>query len=265
MNASPATEHGAAIYASGIWVSIDGETVLEDIHLAVPERGYVGLIGPNGGGKTTLLKLLLGLVRPDRGRVRLQGLPPEEARARVGYVPQAIEFDRAFPITVHDVVRMGRLHRRGLLRSFTEEDNAVVDRALAAVRLQDLHRRPLADLSGGERQRALIARALAVEPSILLLDEPTASVDSRIRGSVFDLLAELNETMTILLVTHDMAAISTAVKSVGCLNRRLHYHGEREISAETLEEVYQCPIELIAHGVPHRVFPEHHHGPGPHD
>ena len=209
--------------------------------------------------------MLLGLVQPDRGEVLIHGQPPRDARPKIGYVPQAIEFDRAFPITVYDVVRMGRLHRRGLLRPFTLEDDAAVDRARSAVHLTDLSRRPLADLSGGERQRALIARALVVEPSVLLLDEPTASVDSRIRGSVFELLHELNETMTILLVTHDMAAVSTAVKTVGCLNRRLHYHGGREISAETLEEVYQCPIELIAHGVPHRVFPEHDHGHEHHD
>jgi zinc transport system ATP-binding protein len=250
----------AAIHVEHLWLSMDGEPVLEDINLSVPPLGFVGLIGPNGGGKTTLLRILLGLTRPDRGCVRIQGQAPEDARPLVGYVPQAIEFDRAFPITVREVVQMGRLHRRGLLRRFTAEDDEAVDHALASVRLDGLHRRPLADLSGGERQRALIARALAVEPSLLLLDEPTSSVDSRIRGSVFELLAELNGTMTILLVTHDMAAISTAVKTVGCLNRRLHYHGGREVSAETLEEVYQCPIELIAHGVPHRVFPEHHHG-----
>jgi zinc transport system ATP-binding protein len=199
------------------------------------------------------------LIQPQRGQVRVLGRPVRESRHRIGYVPQAIEFDRAFPIRTRDVVRMGRLHRRGLLHGLQREDDRAVDEALAAVELSDVQREPFGSLSGGQRQRALVARALAVEPDILLLDEPTASVDARVRTSVFELLHRLNERMTILMVTHDMAAVSTYVKTVGCLNRTLHYHGNHELTQAMVEESYQCPVDLIAHGVPHRVLAGHTH------
>jgi zinc transport system ATP-binding protein len=153
---------------------------------------------------------------------------------------------------------MGRLAQRGLLRQFTREDDALVEEALRSMKILDLFDRAIGDLSGGEQQRVLIARALAGEPRILLLDEPTSGVDPGARGSLYDLLARLNEEVTILLVTHDLGVISSYVKTVGCLNHRLVYHGDKELPEGMLEEAYQCPIDLIAHGTPHRVFPHHH-------
>ncbi len=247
------------ISTRGLCAGYDGETILENIDLSVKRCDFIGLIGPNGGGKTTLLKVLLGLIEPTQGEVQVLGKPVKETRHRIGYVPQAIEFDAQFPIRVRDVVRMGRLNRRGLLHRLRKEDAQVVDDALEAVELTELQNEPLADLSGGQRQRVLIARALAIEPEILLLDEPTASADARIRTNVFELLHRLNERMTILMVTHDMAAVSTYVKTVGCLNRTLHYHGDHELTAAMVEETYRCPVELIAHGVPHRVLAGHDH------
>jgi zinc transport system ATP-binding protein len=242
-----------------MWAGYEREPVLEDINLSVYEGDFIGLIGPNGGGKTTLIRVLLGLLPPTRGQVRIMGLPVQEGRRMIGYVPQLVEFDREFPISVWDVARMGRLGKRRLLRRYTAQDDEIVTRALRQVELHDLRQQPIGELSGGQRQRAYIARALATQPEILLLDEPTSSVDPQVSSSIYELLRRLNEHVTILLISHDMSAISSHVKTVGCLNRRLFYHGEKEITAEMLELAYQCPIDLIAHGVPHRVFSEHAH------
>jgi zinc transport system ATP-binding protein len=241
----------------GVCAEYDGTRVLNGINLDVAPLDFIGIVGPNGGGKSTLLRILLGLVRPTQGRVRILGQPVRQVRDRVGYVPQYLEMDRDFPIRVRDVVCMGRLGKRSLFRSYSREDREVVERALAEVGLQNQADRALGELSGGQRQRVLIARALAVEPEILLLDEPTASIDPQVTGSIYELLRRLNRQVTILLVTHDMGAVSSCVKTVGCLNRELHYHGTRELTAELVEAAYQCPIDLIAHGIPHRVFPEH--------
>jgi zinc transport system ATP-binding protein len=240
-----------------LWAGYDSDLVLEDINLSVRELDFIGLIGPNGGGKTTLLRVLLGLLPPMRGAVRVMGQSAKEGRRYVGYVPQTIEFDRDFPISVWDVVRMGRLGKRRLLQRYTAEDDEIVAEALRRVEMLDLRDRPIGELSGGQRQRVYIARALATEPNILLLDEPLASVDPQVSTHIYELLRRLNEQITILMVSHDMSAISSHVKTVGCLNRWLFYHGEKQLTPDMLEAAYQCPIDLIAHGVSHRVFPEH--------
>jgi zinc transport system ATP-binding protein len=240
-----------------LWAGYENELVLEDINLAVNELDFIGLIGPNGGGKTTLLKVLLGLLLPMRGEVRILDKSVKEGRRYIGYVPQVIQFDRDFPISVWDVALMGRLGKRRLLQRYTAEDEEVVAEALRQVEILDLRDRPIGELSGGQRQRAYIARALATEPKILLLDEPTASVDPQVSISIYELLSRLNDYVTILMISHDMSAISAHVKTVGCLNRQLFYHGEKQITPDMLEAAYRCPIDLIAHGVPHRVFPEH--------
>jgi zinc transport system ATP-binding protein len=257
----------------GLSAGYDGDSVLEDVSFTMRRCDFVGIIGPNGGGKTTLLRVLLGLLRPTAGTVEIMGLPPEEGRHFVGYVPQIIEFDRAFPINVWNVVRMGRLGtgsgagRRVLelpLLSRSSTDDEAVEQALRDVDMLEHRRRPIGELSGGQRQRVYIARALVARPSLLLLDEPTSSVDPHVRENVYELLQSLNDHLTILLVTHDIGVISSYVKTVGCLNRRLEYHGEKQLTAAMLETAYECPIDLIAHGVPHRVFSEHErHSCGP--
>ena len=240
-----------------LWAGYDSEPVLEDINLSVRELDFIGLIGPNGGGKTTLFKVLLGLLPPVRGEVRVMGQSVEEGRRHIGYVPQSVEFDRDFPISVWEATRMGRLGHRRLLQRYTAEDDEIVAQALRSVDMLDLRDHPIGELSGGQRQRVYIARALATEPRILLLDEPMASVDPQVSAGVYELLNRLNERITSLMVSHDMSAISSHVKTVGCLNRRLFYHGEKQITPDMLEAAYQCPIDLIAHGVSHRVFGEH--------
>jgi zinc transport system ATP-binding protein len=257
MSTEATDTHREVISAQHLWATYDGEPVLEDINLSVGEFDFIGLIGPNGGGKTTLLKVLLGLLPPTRGQVCVMDKPVKEARRYIGYVPQSVQFDRDFPISVWDVVRMGRLGRRRLLQRYTAEDDQVVAEALRSANMLDLRDRPIGALSGGQRQRVYIARALATEPKILLLDEPMAGIDPQVSASIYELLRQLNEHITILLVSHDMSAISSHVKTVGCLNRRLFYHGGKQITPDMLEAAYRCPIDLIAHGVPHRVFSEH--------
>jgi zinc transport system ATP-binding protein len=244
----------------GVWVEYDGRPVLEDIDLTVRERDFLGIIGPNGGGKTTLLRVLLGLVSPARGRVTVLGRTPNEARRFVGYVPQRVEFDDEFPISVWDVAMMGRLSQRGLLKPYTEADRLMVEEALRQVDMLDHRGRQIGQLSGGERQRVYVARALASAPEILLLDEPTASVDTRVVGGIYEVLEELNRRVTIVLVSHDIGVVSSYVKTIACLNRHLIYHESKEITADMLEAAYQCPVDLIAHGLPHRVLDVHDSG-----
>ncbi|HEX2486687.1 MAG TPA: metal ABC transporter ATP-binding protein [Myxococcota bacterium] len=246
-----------AIELRGVWFAYGSVPVLEDVNLVVEPRDYLALLGPNGGGKTTLLRLVLGLLRPTRGSVRVLGVEPTRAHGRVGYVPQRAQFDPEFPIRVVDVVRMGRLRRDRMLRPLTARDREVAARALATVEAAELAERPIGALSGGQLQRVLIARALALEPELLLLDEPTASLDERIGTSVWELLAELSRSLTVVVISHDIGAISRHVRSVACLNRRLHAHPSRELTPEMLEATYGCPVDLIAHGHPHRVLQDH--------
>ncbi len=238
-------------------VALEGELVLDEVNLTVNELDFIGLIGPNGGGKTTLLRTLLGLITPTWGEVSVMGGSVKAGRRYISYVPQAVEFDRDFPVKVWEVALMGRLSHRGLLRRYTASDRAVVADALGKVGMLELEDRPLGELSGGQRQRVYIARALATEPKIMLLDEPMANVDPQTSSNIYELLGQLNERITILMISHDLAAISSYVKTVGCLNRRLFYHGGRQITPEMLEAGYQCPVDLIAHEVPHRHLGEH--------
>jgi zinc transport system ATP-binding protein len=245
------------IKLSNIYVNYGKNNILENINLQVKELDFIGIIGPNGGGKTTLLKTLLGLISPKSGKISIMNYPVSQGRKYIGYIPQVLEFDRRFPILVEDVVRMGRLSKSHLFRRYNCQDEKIVTHCLAQVGMIKLRSRPIGELSGGERQRVYIARALASQPLILLLDEPTANVDSKIQNNIYELLKELNEYMTILLISHDLGAISTYVKTIACLNRRLHYHQDKLITPQMIQETYQCPVDLIAHGIPHRILPKH--------
>jgi zinc transport system ATP-binding protein len=240
-----------------LWAGYEHEPVLEDINLSVKELDFIGLIGPNGGGKTTLIKVLLGLLPPMRGEVRIMDQSVKKGRRHIGYVPQTNEFDRDFPIKVRDVVRLGRLGKRRLMHPYTSEDDKIVAETLRQVGVLNLQDRPIGELSGGQLQRVYIARALATKPKIMLLDEPVTSVDVEATSRIYELLNDLNKRMTILLISHDVGVISSYVKTIGCLNRRLYYHDDKHITSEMLEAAYHCPVDLIAHGVPHRVFPDH--------
>ena len=240
-----------------VWVHYDNVLALENINLSINKSDFLGIIGPNGGGKTTLLKVIVGLVEPSRGEVRVFGDTPERSRRQVGYVPQQVQLDRSFPASVQDVVLMGRLGHARPFRQFTGEDKKIVWDCLEKVEMLNLRHRQIGRLSEGQRQRVYIARALATEPKMLLLDEPTASIDEPTQKEFFELLQDLKQNMSVILVTHDIGVISTYVDKIACLNRRLFYHGSKEITPEMLQELYQCPVEILAHGVPHRVLKEH--------
>jgi len=241
----------------GVTAGYDGEPALEEVDLTVRRGDFLAVLGPNGGGKTTLLKVLLGLVEPWRGRV-VNHLP--RRRGALGYVPQFAAFDRHFPIRVREVVEMGRLGLRRPPRRLTAGDRAAARNALERMGLAALAERHIGDLSGGQLQRTLIARAIAGEPEVLLLDEPLASVDAELRGTLVETLEALHRELTLVVVTHDLTPFAPAVRQIACINHRLHYHPEGKLTAGMLEEVYGCPVELIAHGVPHRVLAPH----GPH-
>lgn len=231
-----------------------GVDVLRDVSFEFYEGDFVGIIGPNAGGKTTLLKLILGLLRPDSGSIRVLGVSPDEARGLVGYVPQYAHFDRSFPIRVRTAVTMGTLGRG---RMGDEVASDAVDRALEQLELHVVADRQMGSLSGGQLQRALIARALVTEPKLLLLDEPTASLDTRIGRSVYELLEELAEKITVVLVSHDIGVISRHVRTIACLNVEMHYHHSKHLTPEMIEAAYGCPVDLVAHGHPHRVLEQH--------
>lgn len=258
-------KNNPVIQIKNLWAGYDNQSVLEDINLLVYESDFLGLIGPNGGGKTTLLKTLIGLVKPFSGEIRVMGKSVQEGRCHIGYVPQMIVMDRRFPIRVWEVVQMGLLGCRRPLQPITSADRETIQFSLAQVEMDQLGNRAIGDLSVGQRQRVYIARALATSPQILLLDEPTASVDPQIAGVIYELLKKINQTVTIVMVSHDMNAVSAHVKSIGCVNRRLHYHGDKEICGDMLEAIYECPVELIAHGLPHRVLASHDHIKRNHD
>lgn len=252
------------IKIKGVWAGYDGHAILENINLTINQSDFIGLIGPNGGGKTTLLKTIVGLIKPYRGEISVMGKSVADGRCHVGYVPQHVDFDRQFPIRVWEVVQMGLLGCRHPLQPITKADRETINYALEQVEMANLNSRAIGDLSIGQRQRVYIARALATNPQILLLDEPTASIDPQVAGAIYELLGKLNQTVSILMISHDMNAVSSYVKTVGCLNRTLHYHGEKEVTKDMLEAIYGCPVDLIAHGLPHRVLSTHDHTGGSH-
>lgn len=248
-----------ALHIEGLTVRYGQTTALSNVCMDVEEGAFLGIIGPNGGGKTTLIKAILGLVPRESGTIEVFG-KEKGAGSAMGYVPQFSAVDRGFPISVNEVVMTAFL--KGPLHPFfrySQEHRKKAEENLKRVGILELKDRQISQLSGGEFQRMLIARALATDPKILLLDEPTASVDPSSRQQIFELLSELNKSVTILLVTHDMMAVASQVSTIACLNRSLVYHGEPELTEETVSRMYGCPVDLIAHGVPHRVLGGHGH------
>lgn len=248
---------------SDVTFAYNGGAVLQDVNLKIRREDFIAMIGPNGGGKTTLLKLILGLLKPDKGVIRVDGQSTQKASSAIGYVPQDVHINRNFPISVLDVVLMGKLDPKKRWGRKTGDNRKDAMATLKRLEMADHADKKIGELSGGQRQRVFIARALVTQPKLLLLDEPTASIDTRGQSEFFELLKELNKDVSILVVSHDLMAVSRYVKSVACVNRRLHYHNQAEITGEMLETMYPCtmeetcPVELVAHGLPHRVLKDH--------
>ncbi len=227
---------------------------LENINLKVKENEFLAIIGPNGGGKTTLLKVLLGLITPTEGLVKFN------KDVTLGYVPQFTRFNTNFPITVEDVILTGRLPSKlKFFHRYYKEDLDIALDIMKRLGIEEFRYRQIDKLSGGQKQKVLIARALLIEPKILLLDEPTASLDSNSKNEIYNLLKVINKDKTIVMVSHDIGVISSYIDSVACLNKRLYYHGDdTKLDRNKLESSYGCPVELIAHGgTPHRVLCKH--------
>lgn len=234
------------------------QQVLRDITFEIKKGEFLAVIGPNGGGKSTLLKILLGILKPDSGSVKIFGQKPGSVKC-IGYVPQNVTSGRGFPITVEETALMGRMLVRGGRKK--AEDREYIHRILKDLQIEDVAKKRIDDLSGGQRQRVLMARAIASEPELILLDEPASSVDLDGQVRIYDLLAQLNEKMTVVVVSHDLTIIPKYATSVACVAETIHKHDEAEVTHDMLHMAYGvqegCPVELVAHGHPHRVLGEH--------
>jgi zinc transport system ATP-binding protein len=249
----------AAIHMRDLWVSYNHQPVLEDITLDIEENTCVGVLGPNGAGKSTLLKVILGLLPPTRGEILVFGEDPRQGRSQgnlIGYLPQRPLSNPRFPVSVLDVVLMGRYGRLGLGRRPGREDREAALALLERLGIPHLAHRPIGEISGGQQQRVFIARALAVNPRLLILDEPTISLDACSQDEVYDLVNRLKSEMelTVIMVSHDIGAVASHVDDIICLNRRVHVHAPPPIGRVALENTFGCAVEYLFHGeVPHRV------------
>lgn len=234
------------------------ELVLKDISFAIHKGDYLGIIGPNGGGKTTLLKIMVGLIKPRTGEVRIFGKPIQKFKewSKVGYVSQkAVNFDSKFPATVEEVVMMGRYGKKGLFHWVTSEDKKIIERVLGQVDMLEHRKRLIGDLSGGQQQRVFIARALATEPEVIFLDEPTVGIDVKTQEQFYALLKKLNTTLdvTLVLVSHDVDVVAHETTELACINQTLVYHGSPKefIKGDYLKDLYGKELKFILHDHAH--------------
>jgi len=248
-----AATSGPAVEVEGLSFAYPGadELTLCDVSFQVPGREFVGLVGPNGGGKTTLLRLLLGLLEPDTGSIRILGERPAKVRQRIGFVPQQSGVDATVPATVLDIVLMAALGRSNWGPRFSSRDRKAAREALERTEMLELEHRPWSALSGGQRQRVLIARALAFRSEMLLLDEPTTGIDVHREQELLDLLHTLNGEMPILMVSHDVALVSTHMNRALWVNRRLTDLPARDLTVARVERLF--------HG-DNTCHPAHDHG-----
>ena len=256
----------------------DSRTVLRNVNLTVYDRDFLGIIGPNGGGKTTLIKCILGLLKPTAGEIlysdkrfvtsdkqgraaQRPALTANRSVLKMGYLPQYNSIDRKFPITVEEVILSGLSSQKSLISRFTATHREKARQVIARMGLEGLEKRAIGALSGGQLQRALLGRAIISDPALVVLDEPSTYIDKRFEARLYELLAEINHDCAIILVSHDIGTVLQQVKSIACVNETLDYHPDTGVSEEWLERNFNCPIELLGHGaLPHRILAEHKHG-----
>lgn len=236
----------------------DQQIILKNINFEVNKRDFIGIIGPNGGGKTTLLKLILGLIKPFSGEINYY-IPDEykDSKTFIGYLPQQVQFDKKFPISVSEVILSGLISAGRKSAKSRSEIKNILEEILQKLGMHEYRNSSIGELSGGQVQRVFLGRSIISKPALLILDEPDSFVDNRFESELYEILMKLNETMAILLVSHDVGTISSYIKTIACVNQSLHYHPSNSISSAQLK-VYNCPIDIITHGqVPHRVLHEH--------
>jgi zinc transport system ATP-binding protein len=235
-----------------IYAGYNGHTVLKDINLNIYEQDFLGIIGPNGGGKTTLLKVILRLLKPQSGALQFTG---KELKNNIGYMPQINLIDKKFPILVFEVIDSGLISEKGLTRMQKKER---IDKLISEMGLKDVKNEPIGELSGGQLQRVLLARALISEPQLLILDEPNSYVDKRFETHFYELLQKINQQTAIVLVSHDIGTVLSNVKNIACVNETLHYHPGADVDNHWLEEHFDCPFDAVGHGdIPHRILKKH--------
>ena len=244
------------IKIENLTVAYDKVAVLENVNLEICEKDFLGVIGPNGGGKTTLLKAILGLKKPESGKIHFSK-DMSGRKKPIGYLPQVKNIDRKFPITVFDVVLSGAIMQNKQKAKRTAKERA--EALLEEMGVAGIRNKAIGELSGGQMQRVFLCRALLSEPKLLILDEPDTFVDNRFEGELYEKLRQLNNELAIVLVSHDVGTITSYVKSIACVNTFLHYHASNIISQEQLAN-YNCPIQILSHGeIPHTVLKHHHH------
>lgn len=248
------------IELTGVFASYGKTKALRDVSLTVYEGDFLGIIGPNGGGKTTLLKVILGLLSPESGAVRFYEKGQEVSKLKIGYLPQINNIDKKFPISVWEVVASGLAGQKPLFRSYTKAQRGRIDDVLAQMGVKEFCSRSIGELSGGQLQRVLLGRAIVSRPQVLILDEPNSYVDKSFASRFYELLSEINKESAVVLVSHDIGTIVSLVKNIACVNETLHYHPGADLTDEWLTEAYDCPIDLVGHGdLPHRILKKHTH------
>lgn len=246
----------AIIEIKNLSAGYDGRTVLRNVNLTVYERDFLGIIGPNGGGKTTLIKCILGLMKPSSGEIILHD--HHQSSFTMGYLPQYNTIDRKFPISVEEVILSGLSVHKSLHSRFTPEHREKAATVIARMGLEGLEHRAIGQLSGGQLQRALLGRAIISDPSVVILDEPSTYIDKRFEARLYELLVEINKECAIILISHDIGTVLQQVKSIACVNETLDYHPDAGVTNEWLEKNFNCPIELLGHGtLPHRILGAH--------
>ncbi len=242
-----------------VFAGYNDEVILKDVSLDIYDDDFIGVIGPNGGGKTTLLHVILGLIKPYKGTINFCDDLKLHRNNKMGYLPQLNKIDKKFPITVKEVVLSGLIYGTQLMARYSKKDKIKAQKTLERIGICSLQNDAIGELSGGQMQKVLLARAIVSSPRLLILDEPNTFVDNQFEGELYEILNELNKEMAIIIVTHDVGTISSYVKTIACVNRELHYHQSNIISEEQLA-LYNCPIKLITHGeVPHTVLKTHKH------